>query len=128
MMSPMSKSLRVLLPALLSMGLVLGACSSGENVPVNSASDTGSSSTVHPAAVVTLKFVSFEPGRVTIHAGQTVEWVWDDAPVAYNVVFDDFSSPTQVSGVYFHTFDTSGVYTYQCTEHATMRGTVDVLP
>lgn len=128
MMSPMSKWLRVLPPALLSLGLLLSACSSGENVPVNSASDTGSSSTAHPAAVVTLKYVSFEPGQVTIHAGQTVEWVWDDAPVAHNVVFADFSSPTQVNGVYFHTFDAPGVYPYQCSDHATMRGTVDVLP
>ena len=128
MMSPMSKWLSALLPALLSSGLLLSACSSGENVPVNSASDTGSSSTAHPAAVVTIKFVSFEPGQVTIHAGQTVEWVWDDGPVADNVAFADFSSPTQVSGDYFHTFDTPGVYAYQSSDHATMRGTVNVLP
>lgn len=128
MMSAMSKSLRVVLPVLVALGLALSACSSGENVPVNTGSNSGGSSTQHPAVVVMLKFVSFEPGRVTIHAGQTVEWVWDDAPVAHNVTFNGFASPTQASGVYFHTFDTPGLYAYQCTVHATMRGTVDVLP
>ena len=36
-------------------------------------------------------------GTVTIHAGQTVEWKWEDAPAEHNVSFGDFVSPVQAS-------------------------------
>jgi plastocyanin len=127
-MSAMSKHLRFFLPALLALGLLLSACSSSYNVPVNTAGNGGETSSQTPAVVVTLKYVSFEPGRVTIHVGQTVEWKWEDAPIAHNVTFAGFASPTQATGTFFHTFDTPGVYPYRCTIHATMVAEVVVLP
>ena len=127
MMTPMSLRLRALVPLVALLGLVAAACGTGGNEPVNSSSNQSSSGPA-PSAVVHLHFVSFEPASVTIHAGQTVEWIWNDAPVAHNVTFADFASPTQATGTFFHTFDTPGDYTYRCTVHATMTAVVHVVP
>lgn len=130
MMSAMSARLRVALLAVVAVALVTSACSSGGNIPVNGAG-TGGSGGPHgsPAAVVTLHYVSFEPGTVTIHVGQTVEWKWEDAPIVHNVTFAaGFASPTEASGTWYHTFNQAGTFPYQCTIHIDMIGTVDVLP
>jgi plastocyanin len=104
------------------------ACSSVQNIPVQSAS--GSSDSPPPggpvAATVTLIHTSFAPAVVAINAGQTVEWKWDDGQVPHNVTFDTFHSSTKIAGTYFHTFNTPGVYYYRCTIHINMVGTVVV--
>jgi plastocyanin len=104
------------------------ACSSAQNVPVQSASGSPDSppATGPVAATVTLINTSFAPSVVAINAGQTVEWKWDDGQVPHNVTFDTFHSSTKVAGTYFHTFDTPGVYNYRCTIHINMVGTVVV--
>ena len=122
-MSPMSLHSRLPVAAVAALGLTLGACSSSPSTAGGS-----SSSGPKPAAVVLLKYVSFVPARVTIHAGQTVEWKWEDEPVGHNITFRTFSTPTQDTGTYFHTFDTPGTYPYRCTVHQTMTATVVVLP
>jgi plastocyanin len=114
---------------LLALGLVAAACGGGSSGSASSSSTSAPTGTTQPpAAVVVLKFVSFEPGEVTIHAGQTVEWKWEDAPVVHDVTFAHFASPNQATGTWFHTFPTPGTYPYRCTDHATMTGVVDVLP
>jgi plastocyanin len=114
--------------ALIAATLALGstaACSAAQNVPVQSAS--GSADSSGPvAATVTLVNTSFAPASVTINAGQTVEWKWNDGQVPHNVTFDTFHSSTKLTGTYFHTFDTPGVYRYRCTIHVNMVGTVVV--
>jgi plastocyanin len=104
------------------------ACSSAQNIPVQSASGSPDSPppTGPVAATVTLVHTSFAPAAVTINAGQTVEWKWDDGQVPHNVTFDTFHSSTKIAGTYFHTFDTPGVYVYRCTIHINMVGTVVV--
>jgi plastocyanin len=78
------------------------------------------------AATVTLVNVSFAPAVVSIQAGQTVEWKWQDAQTPHNVTFDTFHSATKTTGTYFHTFNTPGVYSYFCSIHINMVGTVVV--
>jgi plastocyanin len=116
----------------------LGSGAQGGNVPVSSA--TGSSTTVQgsdPAAMVMIGSspatdandgeVSFVPTSVTIRAGQTVEWRWDDSSLPQNVTFAaGFHSATQTSGSYSHTFDTPGVYPYTSTIHFDTNGEVIV--
>jgi plastocyanin len=103
------------------------ACSSALNVPVPSASGSDAPSSTGPvAATVTLINVSFAPAVVNIHAGQTVEWKWQDGQTPHNVTFDTFHSATKISGTYFHTFNAPGVYHYSCTIHINMSGTVVV--
>jgi plastocyanin len=101
------------------------ACSAAQNIPVQSAS--GSSDSSGPVgATVTLVNTSFAPAVVTINAGQAVEWKWNDGQVPHNVTFDTFRSSTKITGTYFHTFATPGVYPYRCTIHINMVGTVVV--
>ncbi len=104
------------------------ACSSAQNVPVQSVSGSSDSppATGPVAATVTLINTSFAPSVIAIDAGQTVEWKWDDGQVPHNVTFDTFHSSTKIAGTYFHTFNTPGVYNYRCTIHINMVGTVVV--
>ena len=104
------------------------ACSSAQNIPVQSASGSPDSppATAPVAATITLVHTSFAPAVVTINAGQTVEWKWNDGQTPHNVTFDTFHSSTKIAGTYFHTFDTPGVYSYFCSIHINMAGTVVV--
>ena len=52
--------------------------------------------------MITIADMEFENGTVTIVEGTTVTWVWDDAPMEHNVVFDDFESPLQAEGTFAH--------------------------
>jgi plastocyanin len=125
----MSLQLRVVAASAAVCGLSLAACSSspsGAGGGSGGSADTVSEPT--PSAVVLLKYVSFLPARTTIHAGQTVEWKWEDEPISHNVTFGSFGSSTADHGTYFHTFDTPGTYRYQCTVHQTMTGVVVVQP
>src|SRR5574340_1649140 len=107
-MAAMSSPLRVPVGLVAGLGLLAAACSTSAGGGAGTSS-SGSRSNGPAAAVVELKYVSFEPAKVTIHAGQTVEWKWEDAPVDHNIRFDaGFSAPTQPNGTWFHTFDTPG--------------------
>ena len=83
------------------------------------------------AAAVSAHTLSFSPRSVTIAAGGTVTWTWDDSAdsLLHNVTGDGFTSgdPTP-KGRYSFTFATPGTYTYFCVVHQSsgMRGTVTV--
>jgi plastocyanin len=127
------------LVVVLTLAFALGQTTSGPpgaNVPVPAA--IGASTPVQqsaPAAVVMIgsapatdanDVVSFVPTSVTIHAGQTVEWKWDDSSVPQNVTFAGFQSATQTTGTYFHTFEAPGVFPYTSTVHFEQSGQVVV--
>lgn len=107
--------------------LTLAACGGGNALPVQAGRATPSSSAT-PSTVVTLRYDSLEPSQVTIRAGQTVEWSWQEAPIAANVTFARFSSPTMVSGTWSHTFSTPGTFPYRDTLDQTANGVVTVVP
>jgi plastocyanin len=134
MMSAMSRRLRALTP-LVFVAIAATACSGGNNVPVNShgfGANTAYSGP--PSANVTLRYSSFEPASVTIHAGQSVQWTWDDFGITHNVRLysPDGSvlaqSPTTGSGSWTYGFATAGVYPYVSTVDAKMSGVVLVKP
>ena len=138
----MTRSRKLMAALLLGLPLLAAACSEGPNLPAGPASATGSASSVsNPGAVVTLQYSSFEPSIVTITAGQTVEWEWEDSPIPHDVSFQDFfavgssssapvplsyHSPIMLTGTWFHTFTQPGTYYYICTVHAAMFGRVIV--
>jgi plastocyanin len=82
------------------------------------------------AAVIRTRYVAFEPAVVTIHAGQTVEWVLDDGQIPVNVVFPKLhiNSPTATKGTWYYTFNKPGTYRYVSSIHSTMFGRVIVKP
>jgi plastocyanin len=88
------------------------------------------------SAASTVKVVSdsqtqgaYQPSRVTVQAGQSVTWTWEDQGNQHSVTADDgsFESCLQSAGSsYTTTFTKAGAYPYHCTIHAQMKGTVTV--
>jgi plastocyanin len=76
--------------------------------------------------LVQLKDSRFKPADLTVRAGQTVTWDWKDRFVQHNVVGGDFASKTQRSGTFTHTYTKPGTYSYRCTLHDKMTGTITV--
>ena len=72
---------------------------------------------------------SFSPANIQVSPGATVTFTWS-APVTHNVTFADASITdisNQSTGAFPVTMPTApGDYTYQCTLHAGMNGTVRV--
>lgn len=78
------------------------------------------------AHTVSIQGFAFDPEALTIAVGDTVIWSNDDF-VAHNVAGGSFSSGNFASGTFEHTFLTPGEYSYLCTLHSGMTGTVTVL-
>jgi plastocyanin len=97
-------------------------------VSCGGSSSSKTSATVPPnaGAVVDMKNIAFNPHTVTIKAGQTVAWKFDDGSIIHDVVGEGFRSPDQSSGVFLHTFAKAGTYNYQCVIHSGMNGVVIV--
>ena len=72
---------------------------------------------------------AFSPSSVTITKGGTVTWN-NTGSTVHNVTFTTSGAPSGIgnfsSGSNSRTFPTSGTYSYQCTNHAGMQGTVTV--
>jgi len=70
----------------------------------------------------------FSPAAVTIAAGDTVTWTNNGTvPAGHNVSGTGFTSPILKTGQsYSHTFSAPGTFSYVCTLHPFMKGTVTV--
>jgi plastocyanin len=105
---------------------VLTAC--GGSKPGGGGGSTGnrSASGGSPATVVVKNF-SFMPGNLSVAKGTTVTWKFED-DAAHNVTAKDssFMSKDLQSGSYSHRFTTPGRYSYLCTIHQYMTGTITV--
>ncbi len=101
--------------------------SQSENMP----SEGQSGSETSQGNEVIMKNLSFGPSKITVKKGTTVTWVnQDDAK--HDVNPDNPTAEFKKSdlfgkgGTYSVTFDTAGTYTYKCTPHPFMKGTVEV--
>ncbi len=78
-------------------------------------------------ATVTVADISFSPTDTTIRTGEAVAWVWEDARMDHDVVFDDGpASPRQRTGTWQRTFDAPSTYEYVCSLHPNMKGRISV--
>ena len=78
---------------------------------------------------VTIQTFAFTPAAISVKAGTTVVWTnKDDEAHTVFFAFDHSISPVLVNGhnVYSKTFTTPGSYSYHCTIHPFMVGTVVV--
>jgi plastocyanin len=86
--------------------------------------------TAESAANVTIKNFSFNPSPITVVIGvnNTVTWTNMDG-VTHTVTADNgsFGSSIPAGTSFTHTFTTAGVFTYHCSIHTFMKGTVKVL-
>ena len=104
----------------------------GSNTGSGSVSGTGtgsaSASGTGEGAAVTVEGTAFKPPAVTAKVGQAVTWTFKDS-FGHTATADDksFDSGTKQGGATFvHTFTKAGTFTYHCTIHPGMKGTVTV--
>ncbi|HSI21149.1 MAG TPA: plastocyanin/azurin family copper-binding protein [Verrucomicrobiae bacterium] len=89
------------------------------------------SSTAPLTAAVVMQNTAYSPAKVTVKKGGSVTWTNNDS-VAHDVVGDSgpesFRSQLLSRGQAFSfTFTKAGTYTYHCTPHSFMTGTVEVV-
>lgn len=87
-----------------------------------------------PAGVVYAENFRFRPASVSITAGQSVTWV-NNSTAVHDVTADDGSFASGAlpagnsggtGGSFVHQFATAGTFSYRCTIHPQMTGTVVV--
>jgi len=76
---------------------------------------------------------TFTPNAVTVANGSIVTWEWQGTTLPHNVTFAAVAGAPgdiadRTSGSVQRTFSTAGAFTYQCTNHGGMTGTVTVNP
>ncbi|WP_114423410.1 cupredoxin domain-containing protein [Nocardioides houyundeii] len=103
----------------------LNACGGDSDASDGSAEPSG------PAAVVDVTGMAYTPAEVTIEVGETVEWHFDDGGIPHDVAGDgalagQLQSDLLTEGTYSYTFKEAGTFTYHCTPHPQMVGTVVV--
>jgi plastocyanin len=103
------------------LALALGACGSGQaaETPQATADNNG-------GPTVTIKDLAYTPATLTVPAGATVTWVWQDGAIAHDVKGDGFQSKVIAEGTFGHRFDQPGTYKYRCTLHPNMTGVIEV--
>jgi len=127
--------------ALFALALLLAACgddsgddgssgggSAGSDTPSNDYGGGGSDTGGDCSTDVCMQDIAFAPDSVTVSAGDTVEWTNLDS-TTHTVTADDdaFDSGDLGDGDTFEfTFDEAGEYTYHCSIHSSMTGTVVV--
>lgn len=111
---------RLLAVATVTAALVAPACGGSKT--------SASTTTTAPGPyTVILKNLTFVPAKLSVPAGTTVTWLWEDGSVQHNVAFPDFKSKIMTKGEYKHTFGAAGTFDYLCDVHAqTMKGTITV--
>ena len=99
-------------------------------MPAQAPGASSSSAAAAPAATdaVAIQNYAFGPHTITVRAGTTVTWTQQDED-SHTVTADDnsySSQPMSFGQTYTHTFAAPGTYTYHCSIHPTMHGTVVV--
>ncbi len=75
---------------------------------------------------VTIENFAFAPARLTVSAGTTVTWTNQDGSNHFVKFADAGSSRLKKGATYTRTFSTAGSYTYECSIHPSMTGTIVV--
>jgi plastocyanin len=92
-------------------------------------SDTPTSNKRSSAAQITVADNYFTPASATIAAGDTVIWIWGGS-AGHDVQFSTGGAPAGCgatsSGVCIRAFPTAGTYSYFCSFHSGMNGTIIV--
>lgn len=116
---------------LLVLACFVAGCTSNPGTPAPAATVTPT-----PAATpnaIAIKNFAFSPATLTVKTGTAVTWTNDDS-APHTVVSDPgvpapFDSPSLATGAsYPVTFTKEGTYTYHCSIHPIMKGTIIVQP
>lgn len=97
------------------------------------ATPAGSAAAGSPAAsagAVSIANFAFSPASITVAVGKSVTWTNNDS-ATHTVTWDDGSAGSDrlaPGASYSRTFTTAGTFTYHCSIHTSMKGTVVVGP
>lgn len=103
-----------------------------QNMPSQTQTQTQTNSTTGSSVMaknaVTIQNMAFSPATLTVKVGNKVTWTNQDS-VGHSATADDNSFDTGVisqgqSGS--NTFSKAGTYTYHCSVHPSMKGTIIV--
>ena len=128
---------------LVLFALVVASCGGGGTDPAPPAGNNNNTTTNNPpggtgnppagaptSANVTVTDNVFTPSSVTVARNGTITWTWSNSGygTAHNVTFDGGggSSGDKTDGTYERTFATAGTFSYRCSNHPPMTGTVIV--
>ena len=106
------------------LAAAVAGCGGAEAGVTALADDVGA---VSPDPTVAVVDNAFEDDEIVVEAGTEVAWEWR-GDSEHDVVGPGFDSDLQATGTFAHTFDEPGTYTYVCTPHGGMTGTVHVVP
>jgi plastocyanin len=112
--------------SLVSLAAACGGSSSGSTAPINTGPGTPST----PATPVVTTAVSvgddfFDPANIQVSPGANVTWTFPTGIQTHNVTFSDAASGDKSPGSSFtKAFPTAGTFTYNCTLHPGMNGSV----
>jgi len=102
-------------------------CSSYQTPPATAAPTTSAAG----GNTVAIKNFAFDPSSLTVKSGTVVKWTNQDG--APHTIVSDTSSPATFSSdslssgaSYSFTFTQPGTYTYHCSIHPSMKGTIIV--
>ena len=107
--------------------VVIAGCTSSSNPSPGPVTSTASTSTASQNSVAIQNY-AFNPSTLTIQKGANVTWTNYDS-VQHHVVSDSsaFSSPLLNKGdTYTHQFNNTGSFSYICSIHPYMKGTIVV--
>jgi plastocyanin len=126
----MNKKLLYLIIGLVIIVVGLGAYfiinNNGTSTDKNTTNTSGQSTTPETANTVIIKDFAFSPSSLTVKKGTTVTWKNEDS-MAHTVKADTFESQNIATGGTFQaTFNTKGTFSYICSIHPSMKGTVIV--
>jgi len=102
-------------------------CSSSQTPPATAAP----TSSVAGGNTIAIKNFAFDPSSLTVKSGTVVKWINQDG-ASHAIVSDTgstvaFSSDPLSSGAsYSFTFTHPGTYSYHCSIHPSMKGTIIV--
>ncbi len=145
-----TKAKVLFVPALLSLAFVLGSCGGGGETSETTVTETtteeepssgtpdessgGNAPAPSGEAVrserVEIENFAYNPDPVTIQEGGKVIWINRDSE-AHTATADDGSfdtGPLEEGKLKSETFKEPGTYTYHCTIHPSMHGTIEVVP
>ncbi|ONM48266.1 plastocyanin/azurin family copper-binding protein [Nocardia donostiensis] len=122
---------------LVLVAALLSGCGSDSDAPAPATTSTSAGAPAPAPAdssartvTVDVSDMSFAPADITISAGDTVTWKFDDRfPHGVQGIGDKamaINSPLFEQGEWSHTFTHPGTYRYLCPLHPDMRGTVTV--
>lgn len=111
--------------------VVMMAYNNGTSKSSTHSSSSSSTTSAVATNAVDIQNFAFSPSDITVKVGATVTWTNKDS-VAHTVTSDNGSvepfdsGNVAQGGVYSHTFNTVGTFTYHCTVHPSMTGKVTV--